>query len=374
MRPVSDAFLRSVKGSHTMVATAIVCSTFQTGVTPTGTEIPILGGDVMLDGTAQVRSSLDLVTDGTAMWPKRADSLLAPYGNEVYVQRGIKYSDDLIEFVGLGYFRIDAPEQDVAPNGPIRLAGQDRMAGIVDARLVEPVQFLSGASLGHIMETLVLEVYPDAVIEWDDDTDDAVITRSMIAEQDRFGFLDDLVRARGKVWYWDHRGVLVIKSMPDSSMPVFEVHSGKGGVLLELSRQLSRQGVYNAVVASGEANDTAAPVRAVAYDNNPLSPTFYDGRFGKVPRFYFSPFLDTDAQALEAADAILRRQLGLPYSVDLSLVPNPALEPWDPVSVRPGDGQAREIHVLERITVPLTHAARMSAATREQTTVLVGSL
>lgn len=374
MRPVSAAFLRTIKSSHAMVARARVCSTFQTGTNPSGTTIPILGGDVRMDGTADIRATLDLTTDGNRMWPTHSDSLFAPYGNEIYVERGIQYSDDLVEYVGLGYFRIQGPEQETAPSGPIRITGRDRMAGIVDARLVEPVQFLAGASLGFIMETLVTQVYPGAVIEWDDGTDTAVITRSMICEQDRFAFLDDLVTSRGKIWHWDHRGILVVRSAPDPALPVFEVHSGAGGVLLHLSRTLSREGVYNAVVASGTGADTVIPPFAVAVDNNPLSPTYYQGRFGPVPRFYTSPFLATDAQAALAAQALLRKTLGLPYSVDFTAVPNPALEPYDPVSIRPGAGQGRETHVLDKLTIPLTPGTAMTAGTREQTAVLVGSL
>jgi hypothetical protein len=374
VRAVSAAFLRTIKSSHSMVARARVCSTFQTGTDPTGTEIPIVDGDVRMDGTAQIRATLDLTTDGNRMWPTHSDSLLAPYGNEVYVERGVRYSDESVEYVGLGYFRIQAPEQEQAPNGPIRITGRDRMAGIVDARLVDPQQFLSGASLGFIMGTLVTQVYPAATIEWDDNTDDDVITRTVIVEEDRFGFLDDLVRSRGKIWHWDHRGVLVIRSLPDPAEPVFQVHSGTGGVLLRLSRQLTRDGVYNAVVATGSGADTLAPAHAVVIDNNPLSPTYFYGRFGPVPRFYSSPFLFSDTQAADAAAAILQQSIGLPYTIDLSAVPNPALEPYDPVSIRPGTGQGRETHVLQTLTIPLVAGEAMTGTTQEQSVVLVGSL
>lgn len=374
MRPVSEAFLRSVKASHPMVARARVCPTYQTGTNPPGTFIPILGGDVRLDANAQIRSTLDITTDGHKMWPETAGALLAPYGNEIYVERGIQYSDGLAEYVGLGYHRIQTPEQDDPPDGPIRLECRDRMAGIVDARLLEPVQFLAGSTLGGIVATLVREVYPLAVIEWDDNSDTAMITRPVIAEDDRYEFLDRLIAARSKIWYWDHRGVLVIKSVPDPLTPVFEVHAGTGGVLVSVNRRLTREGVYNAVVALGEATDTAAPVRGVAIDNKATSPTYFYGRFGPVPRFFTSSFLTTDIQAFNAAEAILRRQLGLPYAIDFRAVANPALEPWDAVSVRAARSEGRRTHVLQTVTIPLVPKTPMSAATREQSVVLVGSL
>ena len=373
MRPVSDAFLRTIKASHKMVARARVCTTFQTGTNPTGTLIPILGGDVYLDGRSAVRSTLDMSTDGNRMWPTTADSLLVPYGNEIYVERGVQYSDSLTEYVGLGYFRIQTPGQDQAPNGPIRIEARDRMAGIIDARLIRPVQFDAGTTLGTIVDTLVKQVYPSAVIEWDDTTNTVTLTRAMLAEEDRWDFLDRLVTARGKVWYWDYRGVLVIKNMPSSTQTVFEVESGPGGVLLELRRELTREGVYNAVVAQGEATDTDQPAWAVAIDANPRSPTYFYGRFGPIPKYFTSSFMTTDDQAAAAAEAILRRQLGLPYRLYLKVAANPALEPWDAVSVRAGRGQGRETHMLERLAIPLTAKAWMTADTKEQTVVLVGS-
>ena len=370
MRPVSDRFLRTVRGSHRMVAEAIVVEPGQTGVQPTGTTIPILGGDVDVDATRQVRSTLELTTDGNGMWPSRASDLLAPYGNEVFVRRGIRYGNGETEWVSLGYFRLNSPEQDDAPDGPIRLSAQDRMAGIVDGRLTAPRAFAATTSYGSLVQTLVREIYPWATIEWDDTTVDQQIGRQIIAEQDRWQALDDLVTSVGKIWYWDHRGVLVVRSPLSSSSPVWEVNYGQGGVLVSLSRRMTREGVYNGVVAVGEGADTVTPVRALAFDNNPNSPTYWYGRFGKVPRFFASPLLVQQRQAQQAAASLLTRHVGLPYAVDFRAVPNPALEPGDPIRVTyPGRS---ETHVIDRLTIPLTADQPVTASTREQTTMLIG--
>lgn len=370
MRPVSAAFLRTVRGSHRMVAEARVVAPGQTGVNPGGTLLALDGGDVQIDGTADVRSTLDLTVVGAGMWPTGAGDLLAPYGNEIHVRRGIRYGNGTTEWVSLGYFRIESVGQDRAPDGPIRVSASDRMAGLIEARLLAPVQYPLGTTLGTIVTQLVTEVYPAAVIEWDDATDEAELGRALTAEEDRHGFLAELVEAAGKVWYWDHRGVLVVKSPPDPGEPVWDVNHGRDGVLVELGRELSREGVYNAVVASGEGADTVAPARAVVVDDNPASPTYWSGPFGKVPRFYSSPFITTDEQAASAGAAMLTKSLGLPYSVDFTVVPNPALEPYDPVRViYPG---RVETHVIDTLTVPLAADAAMPATTREQTLIVLG--
>jgi len=374
VRPVSAAFLRTVRGSHTMAARARVCETFQTGTDPDGTEIPILAGDVISDANSDVRSTLDLVTAGHGMWPtSHGNLLLAPYGNEILVERGVKFGNGVTEWVSLGYYRIQTPDQATTPDGPIRISARDRMAGLIDGRLLAPAQFTASQTYGDVVEQLVLQVYPNATIEWDDTTDVDTLGRALVAEEDRFGFLADLVTSRGKIWYWDHRGVLVIRDPPDVDVPVFDVDAGKGGVLVAASRQLTRERVYNAVVAFGEATDTAAPARATAINGDSNSPTYFSGPFGPVPRFFASPLLTSNAEAAKAAETILRRQLGLPYVVDFSAVPNPALEPWDPVRIRYSSKVGIETHIIDRITIPLVAAAPMTATTREQTVVLVGS-
>lgn len=366
MRPVSEKFLTTVRRTHRMRARARVVTGHQTGTTPTGTEIPIITGDVVFDATADIRSTLDMETAGT--WTTAGDGLLTPYGNEVFVERGIDYGNGQTEWVSLGYFRIDSVEQDTVPNGRLRIAGSDRMAGIVDARLEGPVQFLAGQTLGAALEALVLDVYPTATIEYDFDPDAEPFTSSHISDDNRYEFLADLVRSRGKVMYWDHRGVLVVKSAPNPAVPVFTVSAGNNGVLVSASRELSRDGVFNSVVASGETADGQPPVRAVARDMSLTSATRWDGPFGKVPRFYTSPFIQTFAQASSAATALLRQSLGLPFSVDFTSVCNPALEPLDPVQIVTSTADPiGRTHILDKLTIGLMAGDALSAQTREQT-------
>lgn len=370
MRPVSEAFLAALRGSHRIVTQAFVVAPGQTGTSPTGVELAVVDGDVILDATADVRGTLALVVDGTDAFPHNADDDLAPYGNELFVRRGIAFGGGRVEWVSLGYFRINSCSQDDAPNGPIRIAAQDRMGPLIRGRLTAPQQFAATDTYGDVLDALVADVYPGAVIEWDDFTDSDPLGRALICEQDRWAFLNDLVTGVGKIWYWDHRGHLIIRDQPDPADYVWTVDAGTNGVLITLGREISDAGVYNAVVATGEALDTEAPPSATAVDANPLSPTLWGGPFGKVPRFYTSSFITTTEQAENAAAALLRSVLGVPYSVDFRAIVNPALEPWDPIRVRLGS--RRETHIVTQLTVPLTATQSMTAQTREQTVVTIG--
>src|SRR5690606_40142611 len=191
MRPVSDRFLRALRGSHGMSARARVVTPGQTGTDPDGVEVPILSGQVRLDATANVRGLLDMATVGA--WPSRRDVTLAPYGNEIFVEYGVQFGGGAIEWVSLGYHRIDSLEQDSPPDGPIRIAASDRMSSIVDARLTEPRQLAASMTYGQAVSALVLEVLPWAVIEWDDNTSNRALGRTVLVEEDRYGALKDLV-------------------------------------------------------------------------------------------------------------------------------------------------------------------------------------
>lgn len=376
MRPVSAAFLNAVRGTHPMRAEARIVTGFQTGVDPTGVDIPILGGDVVSDGTADVRSTLDLTTgrdlssETPVEWPDDVSDLLTPYGHEIFVRRGIEFGDRSTEWVSLGFFRIDSVQQQDAPLGPFAVTGSDRMAGIVDAKLLQPVQFSTGHPVEAVFEQLITEVYPAAVIEFDFDASAVTLGRTVVVEKERYEFLRDLAASYAKDFYVDHRGIFVIRDRPDPGNPVFQVNSGENGVLVSMSRELSRIGAFNAVVATGEGADPVEPVIGIARDMNPDSPTFWDGTFGKVPEFFSAPTLITSAQARDAARKRLQDNLGLPFSLDFTAIPNPALEPFDPVQVRVVDHNY--VHTLQRLTIPLTAQQALTATTKDQTSIQMG--
>lgn len=364
MRPVTDQFLESLRGSHQMIADARILTSFQTGVDPDGTAIDLLSGDVTYNATAKVRASLSLLTNGDGLWPSDPSGLLTPYGNEVFVRRGIDYGNGTKEWVSQGYYKLYAVEQLKTPRGYVRLTGYDRMQTIIEARITNPVVFEVGTSVGTIVTTLVQQVYPSAVIEWDDGTTTSskTIGRTQIVEEDRYGFLEELISSYGKIMYFDHRGIFVIKTPPSPTASVFDINAGAYGVLIELNRARGREGVYNGVVVNGEGVDTLSPVHAVALDLDPLSPTYWNGRFGQVPKFFTSTFITTQAQALETANSMLAQSIGLPYTINFGAIVNPALEPYDAITLRTSD--MRVVHVIDVLTIPLTHNSVMTGSSR----------
>jgi len=359
-----------VSRSHRVRVEARVVTGLPTGLDPDGVEIPVLGGSVTWDGTADILGSVELTT--VARWPRARERLLLPAGNEIFLRYGVDVGGAVgTLWTPLGYFRINRPSQDDVARGPITLSGEDRMCRILDARLLRPRQLSVGRTLGNIFAELVLEAMPEATIIFDDDTEYATIARTLTTEESRYKVLRELADAAGKMLYWDGEGVLRVESPPDPAEPVWHLRAGPGGALISASREISREQVYNAVVARGEGSEMADPVEAVAYDDDPDSMTYFFGPFGMVPRFYASPVISTEDQAYSAAVSMLRRSLGLPYEVAGEIAPNPALRPGDPVRFTWDDGN-RELHVWETLELPLDGESPMSGTTQQQTMFRVG--
>ena len=362
-------FAGLVSGSHAAKFRARVLTTFQTGDDPDGTAMLLIDGEVEFDATAEIRAQGSVALVGE--WPRARNLSLGPYGSEIFLSRGVDTGENGILWAPLGYFRITDTSQADAAKGPIQLDLEDRMATIIDSRFLAPRQWLQGAEVGAIITEVVTEIYPDAVIVWDDDSYLSQLGRSLIVEESRYEVLQTFADGLGKIFYWDELGRLVFLTAPDDTTPIWDVKAGAGGVMIEANRSLSRDGVYNAVVVTGEGADQIMPVRAVAYDAQASSPTFFGGPFGRVPRFYSSPFITTQEQAITAAENILRRSLGAPYDVGLSAVPNPALRPYDVLRVVFNDGN-REMHIVERVRIPLDVSSPIAISTRQSTIVHVG--
>lgn len=372
MRPVTDSFLKALSGSHQMVSRARIIAGGLVGVNP-GTinpdgsplgEIPINEGDVQSNLTADINATLNLTT--AFDWPESATDDGTPYGQEVFVERGIQFGDGNTEWVGLGYFRINSISQR-APDGLISITGEDRSSNLRDGRALAPVQFGAGASVQAVVEFLVHEVMPTVPVLFDFSAGTTLLAASHILEEDRLKFLQDLVASYGKIMFFDYAGRLQVRSAPDpTKAAIYTVKHGANGTLVNMNRTLSRDGVYNAVVATGEAAGELPPVRGVALDTVPGSPTLFGGPFGQVARFFSSTFMTTETQCVDAARAMLLQATGLPYTVTLDAVPNPALETGDVISVTYDDHRDTETHIVDSITYPLKTDTEMTIETRKQ--------
>lgn len=375
----TGALLRTLPGAHRALFNARLLTTFQSGDDPTGTELAIIDGEVVMDATTNIQRTLSLEIPGRSedsnesLWPRRPSDQISAYGDEIFVQRGVDLGGAGTLMFPLGYFRIESLEQDDAPYGPIRIIGLDRMAGIIDAVPLEPRQFLATDVVAVVFAELVGEVYPDAIIVFDDDSAAGNLGRDIVMEDSRYEILAEIAKGLGKVMFWDDFGFLQVVTAPDENDVVWEVRAGWEGVLISSGRRITREGIFNGWVFTGEGGaSNVTPARGVAVDNGPNSPTRWGGRFGKVPGFFSSPTITSDEQAEAAAREQLRLTIGAPYSVNFGSVVHPGLRPYQAIRLTQQDAN-RELHVMQRLTIPLVAQTAMTGDTREKTQVVISS-
>jgi hypothetical protein len=371
-------FAPIVAGTHDVVVEARILVAFTSGSNPDGIALPILDGDVQLDATADIFATLSLTTEGVdeqtgwSWFPRGPDDLLAPYGNEIFVRRGVDIGSAVL-WSPLGYFRIETVEQPGRSDDPISITGQDRMAALIEARVTRPRVYAPTVALAALFSDLVGDVHPGAAIVFDDAAAFEPIGRQLIVDESRYEPLREIADGLGKVMYWDGEGVLRVENTPPDDEVVWRVAAGVGGVLIDAGRRVTRAGAYNGVIIHGEGGGSDKPVTGVAVDAGPRSPTRWGGRFGRVPRVETLASVTTTGQATVAARELLRRNLGAPYSADFTAVPNPGLRPWHPI-LAVADDANQDTHVVQTLTIPLVADGVMSGTTRQRTHVVIGSV
>lgn len=379
MRTVSARFLAEIQRSHVAV---VRVQLIQYDVNPanpvTITELDgVKGGAVTLDQGAAVRGklALTLVDDGTmGLIPESASSPLTPYGNELRPYRGVRYADGLEELVSLGIYRMDSVDLDDTPAGvDITISAFDRAQRIVEARFEAPYQVAAGTNYVTAIQDVITGAYPDVVFDF---PTTALVTPALLVQEegaDRWAFAQDMATSLGMRLFFDGDGICVLRAVSTGVIPDVTVSEGEDGVLVSASRGFRREGAYNRVIATGENTGTVAPVRGVATDSNPSSPTHYGGPYGNVPMFYSSPFLTTDDQAAGAASSLLVKQLGTTQSVAFGSIVNPALEPDDVALIQRALTGLDEPHIIDSLSIPLVVGGgddALAATTRSIVAVL----
>lgn len=170
--------------------------------------------------------------------------------------------------------------------------------------------------------------------------------------------IQDLASAVGCECFFDPAGTFVFRPVPDPRLvsPVWTFDDNVNPVVVQARRELSDEQTFNYVVVKGESTSSANAVYAVAFDNDPSSPTYIHGPYGSVVEYVTMPQIITTDQAQLAANAILANSLGASDTVTLTGVPMPALEPGDIVRVISSDVHASGIYSINQIKTPLSPA------------------
>ena len=340
-----------------------------------------------------------------ALVPSTGADLLAPYGNEVALYRGIRYRrasdylyaslsadhatyaaldaavnaygalDNLVgdiittdEFVPLGVFLITETTVSVDEQGlTIAIDGQDRALRISRARWIDPYQIASGTNVATAIRGIIEDRWPDVVCRFSETTRTvSAVTLGLDSDNDPWQDALDIAAAAGMTLYFNPDGVCVLEPEPDYTVAatVETYAEDSEAMLLSATRGLSSEGVYNAVVATAEGSDLVTPYRAVAYDDDPASPTYVYGPFGLVPLFVSSPLINSQAAAQTFADTQLNLLRGTNEQITWTQIVDPSLDVNDIVAIYNTHAKIARAMVLDRLTIPLASTESMSAAGR----------
>lgn len=346
MYPVSDRFLQRITESHT-IAVDVDLFTTDGRVVP----LDVTGGSVTVDQGQDIRRTCSVTSADVSLIPRTPSDQLATYGARLRIAVGVEYGDGSRETVPQGVFRLDSVDGDPVM-GPVTLQGKGIECVVQDDKFTAPYRAIGTvvtAVTGLIQRSLPTAEIVSRI------TDVGIGATTWDVQGDPWAAVQEVAATAGAQVYTDGDGVFIIATLPDllTTMPVWEVAAGEGGVLVSANRGMSSDNVYNGVYATGEdAGSDAPPVSALVVDNDPGSPTYWSGPFGRRPTFYSSSTLTSTGACTAAATLKLTAAKAPNATGDLSSLPNSALQEGDVFRVTYADG-IRELHQVAGFTVPL---------------------
>ncbi len=362
MRAASPAFGRVVAGSHRIAVRADIL--LNRSVIAEG--VPLVDGRVNFDRSAARLATLSATIADPTRLPLSPSDIYTPFGYEVRIWRGV-YVGAAPELLPLGTFPIQSSYID-GVGLATDITGEDRSRLVSDARFEDDYQIAAGTNYATAIQALIT----DGVTGFEFLFPSTTFTTPLLtfaAQSDRWEAAQGMARSLGNEIFFDGLGRCVMRPEPTfADDPVATIAEGSN--MVSAGIELDRTNAYNRVIATSSNASLDAQYRGVATDDDPSSPTYYDGPFGRKPRFYSSPFLASDAQCDSAAAAVLASGLGVASSLSLVAVPDPRYEASDVILARRAALELNHVHIIESFSIglgpeppmPITTRARQVAA------------
>lgn len=373
MIPVSAEFLDALSSSQQV---SVRADLRKAGVT-LYSGLPVTSGSVTVTRTQVASRRLDCVLapelplPNYLVEPVYTGSLVGVFGHEVKLYWTLHFAGGGSESVPLGVFRIDKIDGSLVDDQPVSLSASSHESYVVDDVFIAP-RTLSGPSTQSLIAALLTESMSGDEVVMAASRDARVPTTPVSGSRwDAIKLLADSIAATVRC---DAFGRFVVSDAPTlDSQPVWTVKAGSGGVLVQAGGSSDRSQVRNAwVVQGGSPSSDSTSIQGVVYDDDPTSPTLYgdpaDGAFGRCPGVKSMPTFTSVEQCQHLGRTLLAQSTGASTSLDLSLVPNPALEVGDVIDVIPDmsdpAGSVRR-HMVDSINFDLTPGGGFAVQTRD---------
>jgi hypothetical protein len=325
----------------------------------------VSGGSIFSDATSQVRNGGTLNID-PRLWPDGPNGLIAPFGAVAIVDYGIILSNGTTEWVRLGSMPVEQAQRKRPVTGdaaiPVKLS--DFSAWIAEDTFDSPQQTVAGATAVAEITRLAQRTLPAVIVLDQSGALNRVIPTFEMQSNPWADGIEKLAAGITCEVFFDVYGRLVIRPIPTlADLPVWYARTGDDSNIVEINEELSRERVFNRVVATGQRTDSVPPVTGTAVNSDPASPTYYGGVFGRKTKRVVSPTLTTTAQANAMAAATLERVRGVSFDASLRTLVHPGLRASDVIQVSDpllGTGP----HILDRVEIPLSATDLLSLSTR----------
>lgn len=149
-------------------------------------------------------------------------------------------------------------------------------------------------------------------------------------------------------------------SSATTTAPVWIINDPSlGGFLASYEADYSTDGGYNAVSVSWSSADGETYGQVFLVDNDPASPTYWNGPYGhKVRPDEQADGIATEAAAIAYTQTLLARSKGAARRASMTCAVNPLLHPGDTVKVSipyklDPSQVVTELHVVESLDIPL---------------------
>lgn len=365
MIPTSDRFKREIRDSHTI---GTRCEIYDEGRFIR--TLDINDGNVWVDYGVENRRRCHVnLTDAKGdLIPAEAKDLLAPFGNELRLYRGITFRDGTQELLPLGVFGINAIQVFDSGDGLlITVDAYDRSKKVSNAKLLDYYKIPMGTNYAVAIRDLIQSRMPNAVFSFAA-TNHVTPTIVLKIGDDPWVKALEMAKSVGMDLFFDVLGNVCLFPVKDPlTAPVDWVYQeGAECTLSNVTKRWSVEGTVNHWVVTGENTDAAAPVWAEAKDDNPNSPTYYLGDFGDRPAFVTSEYVVSVAQAEAMAIANLRQTLGYIEWLSLTSVVNPAHDALDVVQVVRSNSRVNSRYTVDKITIPLIEERGMDMQVRRR--------
>lgn len=307
--------------------------------------LPIEAGScsVTFDQDSDVQGSGSIVVldnDGT-LTPTSMGDVLTPFGAVINIRAGFKLPSGLEENVSLGWFLINDMDIEeawqsysregitnlVRKGSRISLNLVDLMQKVVDYKFLVPTSPTQGTAWAEIVY-LVQDVISTETPSYSGFVD-LQIPYTLTYGEDRMEAVKALAAVLGAEPVMLPNGKLTLEPLnPAKSASNTAPTFGWNINVLEYKKKLSREDVFNIVVARGKGPDDS--VGLVAYAIKADGPTSFYGGTGPRPIFYDTDLLTTGTAVKAYAEAQLAT-LAVRQSqvVPIKALPNPAIELGD---------------------------------------------